>query len=79
MQVVLIKCDSYDIDDRVLTRKILLQMNHIFEKAKHGKNILFVYRSYTLGRMWLHLFCLLKTQQLLKRSHPIMNSNSIFS
>uniref|UniRef100_A0A7M5XFZ6 Smad anchor for receptor activation-like C-terminal domain-containing protein n=3 Tax=Clytia hemisphaerica TaxID=252671 RepID=A0A7M5XFZ6_9CNID len=34
--VVLIKCGSYDVDDRTLTRKVLQQMNHIFEKAKHG-------------------------------------------
>lgn len=37
--VILIKCDSYDVDERMLTRKVLQQMNHIFEKAKHGNPV----------------------------------------
>jgi len=34
--VILIKCDSSDIEEAILTRKVLTQMNAIFEKAKHG-------------------------------------------
>lgn len=41
-QVVLVKCGSYEVDDRTLTRRILQQMNHIFEKAKHGTSNLFL-------------------------------------
>lgn len=35
-QVILIKCKSYEIEDLQLVRKVLQQMNAIFEKAKHG-------------------------------------------
>ena len=35
--VILIKCGSYDIDEISVLRKVLQQMNAIFEKAKHGK------------------------------------------
>ena len=36
--VVLIQCGSYEIDEITVLRKVLQQMNSIFEKAKHGEN-----------------------------------------